>query len=100
MARKRTQSTKEQKGNSKATFSASRGGVNSKSNAICAKNSRSSTTRARSVKRDVKSTNAASKRTPINLRKSNDIAEEKGRYSLDLGLLRTDAKAALLAFGE
>ena len=83
MARKRAQSTKEQKESSKKTSSSSRGSVNSKSNAICAKNFRSSTTRARSVKRDLKSTDASSKRTQDNQGDSNDIVMEKGRYSLD-----------------
>ena len=84
MARKRAQSTKEQKGSSKKTSPAPRGGLNSKSNAICAKNSRSSTTRARSVKRDLKSTDAPSKNTPVNLDDSNGMVKEKGRYSLDM----------------
>lgn len=78
MARKRAQSTKEQKGSSKKTSSASRGGVNSKSNAICAKNNfRSSTTRARSrsVKRDLKSTDVSSKRT-----QDNPGAKENGAF--------------------
>ena len=83
MARKRAQSTKEQKESRKKVSPASRGGVKSKSNAICTKNSRSSTTRARSVKRDLKSTDASSKRTPVNQDDSNDIAKEKGKYSLD-----------------
>lgn len=83
MARKRAQSTKEQKESSKKTSSSSRGSVNSKSNAIYAKNFRSSTTRARSVKRDLKSTDASSKRTQDNQGDSNDIVKEKGRYSLD-----------------
>jgi len=83
MARKRAQSTKEQKGSRKKTSPVSRGGVKSKSDAICTKNSRSSTARARSVKQDVKSTDASLKRTPVNQDDSNDMAKEKGRYSLD-----------------
>lgn len=83
MARKRAQSTKGQKGSSKKTSPTPRGGVNRKSNAICTKNSRSSTTRARSVKRDLKSTDTPSKRTPVNVDDSIGIAKEKGRCSLD-----------------
>ena len=101
MARKRPQSTKEQKRSSKKTFSAPRGGVNIKSNAICAKNSRSSTTRARSVKRDLKSTDAPSKSTATNPGDSNDIAKEKGGYSLDKDCCELKpAKATLVAFVE
>ena len=81
MARKRAHSTKEQKGSRRKTSSTSRGGVNSKSSAICVKNSRSSKPRARSVKRDLKSTDAPSKKSPINLGDSNDIANGKGGYS-------------------
>ncbi|KAL9959833.1 hypothetical protein ACROYT_G033190 [Oculina patagonica] len=78
MAKKRSESAKAKEDNTKKTFSASRGSVNSKSNAISARNSRSTTTRARSAKRDLKSTDVCSKSTSVNQGDSKDIVTEKG----------------------